>query len=369
MRGGYISSMLRVNVFHKNMNCIRSLALASLWIVFACCARAADVCNATPGTDANTIIIQPHVFDPASPPAHQIEQLAWLVLAICAGIFLVVEGILVLSIVRFRRKPHDVGEPVQLYGSNPIEIAWTVVPTLIVFVLGLVTIRVIRDIERPTPPEGALQVICIGHQWWWEYRYIQPSMPTGEVVIANELHVPVGQPVWLRLESADVIHSWWVPTLSGKMDVVPNKSNHLWFVAEKPGLYLGQCAEYCGTQHASMLLRVIAETPDAYQDWLYSQSLPPVHEVSVAAGRDIFLNLACSTCHTVQGISDGSFAPDLTHLISRQTIGSGIATLNRANLRAWIDNPQALKHGCNMPSLKLSPTELDAVTDYLLTLK
>ena len=167
--------------------------------------------------------------DLASPPVREIESMAWLVIGICAGIFVVVEGLLVYSIVKFRRKAGEQGEPVQLYGSNPIELAWTVVPLLIVFTLGLVTIRVIRDIERTEPPEGAMQVTAIGHQWWWEYRYPDPAAPGGEIVVANELCVPVGRPVWLRLESADVIHSWWVPALSGKTDLVPNQTNHLWF--------------------------------------------------------------------------------------------------------------------------------------------
>jgi cytochrome c oxidase subunit 2 len=320
-----------------------------------------------PGTDAP--VINPAIFDTASPPAREIESMAWLVMGICAAIFVVVEGLLVYSIVKFRRRAGDQGEPVQLYGSNPIELAWTVVPLLIVFTLGLVTIRVIRDIERTEPPPGAMQVTAIGHQWWWEYRYTGPEFPGGEVVTANELRVPVDRPVWLRLESADVIHSWWVPALAGKTDVVPNHTNHLWFQAERPGLYLGQCAEYCGNQHAGMLLRVNAVQPSQFDEWIASQARPPVDSAAVSAGRDLFLNLACATCHAVQGIADGAFAPDLTHLASRDTIASGMVPLNRDNLRAWLDDPQALKPGCNMPSLKLTGPELDALSDYLLTLK
>ena len=319
--------------------------------------------------DATLPVINPAIFDTASPPARQIESMAWLVMGICAGIFVVVEGLLVYSIVKFRRRASDRGEPVQLYGSNPIELAWTVVPLLIVFTLALVTIRVIRDIERTEPPEGAMPIVAIGHQWWWEYRYPDPDAAGGEVVTANELVVPVGRPIWLRLESADVIHSWWVPALAGKTDLVPNQTNHTWFVAEKPGLFLGQCAEYCGNQHAGMLLRVSAVPQEQFDAWRSAQAAPPVNEPAVARGRDIFLDLACSTCHAVQGVSDGAFAPDLTHLASRQTIASGMAPLTRENLRAWIADPQVLKPQCNMPSLKLSDEELDAVTDYLLTLK
>jgi len=330
-------------------------------------ALASEPVICAPGADLP--VVNPVIFDTASPPARQIESMAWLVMSICAGIFVVVEGLLVYSIVKFRRRASDRGEPVQLYGSNPIELAWTVVPLLIVFTLALVTIRVIRDIERTEPPEGAMSVVAIGHQWWWEYRYPDPDAAGGEVVTANELVVPVGRPIWLRLESADVIHSWWVPALAGKTDLVPNQTNHTWFVAEKPGLFLGQCAEYCGNQHAGMLLRVSAVPPEQFDAWRAGQAAPPVHEPAVARGREIFLDLACSTCHAVQGVSDGAFAPDLTHLASRQTIASGMAPLTRENLRAWIADPQVLKPQCNMPSLKLSDEELDAVTDYLLTLK
>ncbi len=340
-------------------------------ILFQCPAVAGEAALCAPGDTASIAptVVQPSIFHPLSPPARQIESLAWLVMGICAGIFVIVEGLLVFSIVRFRRRSMESGEPVQLYGSNPIELAWTVVPLLIVFTLGLVTIRVIRDVERETPPEGALEVICIGHQWWWEYRYENPLSPQGEIVVANELHVPVGRPVWLRLESADVIHSWWVPSLAGKMDVVPNKTNHVWFVAEEPGLYLGQCAEYCGNQHAGMLLRVNATSPEEFDQWLSHQASKPVDEPAVAAGKSIFLELACSTCHTVAGVSDGAFAPDLTHLMSRATIASGVSPLNRQTLRSWIDDPQNMKPGCNMPSLKLTTDELDDVTAFLCTLK
>ncbi len=349
------------------------MRLAGNWLplvaalLVAVTARAADTAVCAPGDQAP--VINPAIFDTASPPAREIEGIAWLVMGICAGIFVIVEGLLVYSIVKFRRKAGERGEPVQLYGSNPIELAWTVVPLLIVFTLGLVTIRVIRDIERTEPPAGAMTVVAIGHQWWWEYRYVGEEFPGGEVVVANELRVPMDRPVWVRLESADVIHSWWVPALAGKIDVVPNQTNHLWFVAEKPGLYLGQCAEYCGNQHAGMLLRVNAMPASEFGAWIQAQARPPVSDDAVALGRGIFLDLACATCHAVQGISDGAFAPDLTHLASRDTIASGMYPINRQTIRAWLDDPQALKPGCNMPSLKLSDAELDAVTDYLLTLK
>jgi len=338
---------------------------------------AAEICSPLSGTAASSATTQtgptilPNIFDPHGPPARMIHDLSWLVLGICGGLFILVEGMIFYGVIFYRRKKNDKSkdEPRQVYGSNPVEIAWTIIPLLIVFVLALTTVRTIRSIELTEAPKGALQVVVIGHQWWWEYRYLDASVPGGEVVVANELHVPINRPVWLRLESADVIHSWWVPALAGKMDVIPNHTNHTWFNAETEGLYLGQCAEYCGNQHAGMLLRVVASKPAEFDAWLQTQVAPTVNDTSVAMGRDIFQEYACSNCHTVKGVSDGQFAPDLTHLMSRQTIASGVAPLDPTTLKAWIDNPQALKPGCNMPSLQLDTQELDAVTAYLLTLR
>ncbi len=307
------------------------------------------------------------IFHPASPPARKIRDLAWLVLGITAGIFIVVESVLVWSIIRFRSRKAQAGEPVQVFGSNPVELAWTIIPCVIVFVLALATVRTIREVELEAPPAGALEVDVIGHQWWWEYRL--PSASGTTIVTANELVVPVGRPVWLNLRSADVIHSWWVPRLAGKTDVIPNHVNHTWFEAEAQGTYLGQCAEYCGTQHANMLLRVRVVSDEAFEGWCNAQLAPTVEDASVNAGRALFAELACMNCHTVDGLSVGAFGPNLTHLMSRETIGAGVAPLNPETLRAWVDDPQNLKIGCNMPSLKLEGAQLDAVVAFLLTLK
>ncbi len=354
--------------------------LAMCFVALALCApsnahAATEICSTSAAASSpiapNGPTILPNIFDPHGPAARMIHDLSWLVLGICAGLFLVVEGMIFYGVLFYRRKKNDQSkdEPRQVYGSNPVEIAWTIIPLLIVFVLALTTVRTIRSIELTEAPAGALKVVAIGHQWWWEYRYMDDSVPGGEVVVANELHVPINRPVWLRLESADVIHSWWVPALAGKMDVIPNHTNHTWFTAETEGLYLGQCAEYCGNQHAGMLLRVIASKPAEFDAWLQTQVAPTVNDTAVAMGRDIFQEYACSNCHTVKGVSDGQFAPDLTHLMSRQTIASGVAPLDPTTLRARIENPQALKPGCNMPSLQLDPQELNAVTAYLLTLR
>ena len=287
-------------------------------------------------------------------------------LGICAAIFVLVGGILVISIVRFRERPDDDGvEPPQVYGSNPIELAWTVIPLLIVFVLFLVTTRTLIAIENATPPGDALEVRVIGHQWWWEFRY-----PASGVVTANELHVPVGRATFLTLESADVVHSFWIPQLNGKTDVIPNRVNRMWIEPREAGLYSGQCAEYCGTQHARMLLRVIADPPAEFDAWTKAQLAAAVSEASVQAGRDVFQSTACINCHRIDGtVADGVFGPDLTHLMSRDTIAAGAAPNNAKALHDWIDNPDAVKPGALMPAMQLGPTELDQVVAYLTTLK
>lgn len=300
-------------------------------------------------------------------PAEKIRDLAWLVFGISGGIFILVEGFLLYTIVRCRRRRgDDGGEPVQMYGSNPIELAWTVVPVLIVGVLCLVTIRTIEEVELTTKPEGALEVHVIGHQWWWEFRY-----PDQGVVTANELVVPANTPIWLRMTSGDVIHSFWVPRLCGKTDIIPNRVNHLWFETSEPNWYYGQCAEYCGNQHANMLLAVQVQTKDDFKEWVEGQLLPPTQseDPGALAGREVFLQYACQSCHPLFDESIGTFAPDLTHLMSRKRIASGLVPNTKENLRAWVENPQNVKPGCNMPALKLTAQEVDQVVAYLLTLK
>src|SRR5215831_16604125 len=217
---------------------------------------------------SNAKIPPSSTFQPVSTPAHEINTVAFFVLSITGVIFLIVGGLLTYSIVRFRTRSGDDGrEPPQVYGSNPIEFAWTTVPVLIVFVLLLTTVRVVYSIQaRPRPP-GALSVRVIGHQWWWEFRY-----PDLGIVTANELHVPLSDPAhptptFLDLESADVVHSFWVPRLAGKTDVIPNRINTMWIDPHVPGTYFGQCAEYCGTQHGNMLLRVFVQPRSEWEQW------------------------------------------------------------------------------------------------------
>jgi cytochrome c oxidase subunit 2 len=331
-----------------------------------------DAANgATSALGGETAVQTPSIFAPASTPAFAIRDLSWFVLGICAVIFVVVGGLLTYSVIRFRRRPgEDNREPPQVYGSNQIELAWTVVPVLIVVVLFLATARYIFGIEGLRPRPNALQVTVVGHQWWWEIRY-----PDLGIVTANELHVPVSDqgdvtPTFLTLQSADVIHSFWVPQLAGKMDVIPNKTNRVWIDPRTPGLYVGQCAEFCGVQHAGMLLRVIVHPKDEFAAWVAAQKALAVDDPAVRVGRELFQSTACINCHSVRGTpANGIFGPDLTHLMSRSTLGAGVASNTPENLRDWVNNPAALKPGALMPAMQLSRADLDQIVAYLLTLR
>lgn len=318
------------------------------------------------GQDSN-----PTTFAPASTSAHEIFDLSIFVVSITTGIFLVVGGLLAIALFRFRaRKSDPAAEPAQIYGSTQVELAWTVIPILIVVVLFLTTARIIFAIQDAPKPKTALDVTVIGHQFWWEFRY-----PKYGVVTANELHIPVSsvsapEATFLKLTSADVNHSFWVPRLAGKTDLIANHVNSMWMDPERPGLYLGQCAQFCGTQHALMLLRVYVDTPDQFDRWITRQQQPARQDPAVSAGRRVFETQACMNCHAISGTSaTGRFGPDLTHLMSRVTLASGAMDNTPANLRQWIKSPDTYKHGALMPAMQLSDEQLDEVTAYLETLK
>ena len=314
------------------------------------------------------------IFDPAGTPARSVFGLSMLVLSVTLGIFLVVAGLLLFALIRFRHRPNDSEhEPAQIYGSDQIELSWTVIPILIVVMLFLSTTRVILETQAAPKPVGAVDVVIIGHQFWWEYRY-----PKLGIVTANELHVPISDPknptpTYLEMSSADVAHSFWIPRLAGKTDLIPNRVNTMWIDPSEAGLYLGQCAQYCGTQHAKMLLRVYAQSPEDFAIWVkqQQQSSPPDLWSNALAkeGRTVFLHTACINCHTVAGtVATGRFGPDLTHLASRDTIASGPVQNTPQNLKKWIANPDDMKPGSLMPSMHLNDHDLDAITAYLATL-
>jgi cytochrome c oxidase subunit 2 len=312
-----------------------------------------------------------NIFSPESTPAQSIFDLSMFVLAITGLIFLVVCVLLAYAIVKFRARAADADrEPAQVYGSTQIELAWTIIPVLIVVVLFTATARVIHAIQDAPRPSTALDVTVVGHQFWWEYRY-----PALGIVTANELHVPVSdlsrpRPTFLMLMSADTDHSFWIPQLAGKTDLIPNRINRLWFDPRRTGLFLGQCAQYCGTQHGKMLQRVSVDSPEDFEVWVKAQQQPAVDDPDARAGRRVFETTACINCHTVRGtVANGRFGPDLTHLMSRATIASGAAENTPDKLRLWLRNPDAIKPGSLMPAMQLGDTDLEALVRYMQSLR
>lgn len=318
----------------------------------------------------------PSIYSPVSTPATEIQNISYFVYAVTGGIFLTVGALLLFAIIKFRARSKegiyntDDREPPQVYGSNQIEMAWTIIPILIVVVLFLTTARMIFAIQDAKRPPAAVEVDIVGHQYWWEYRY-----PKLGVVTANELHIPVSDPnapmpTFFRVGSADVIHSFWVPQLGGKIDVVPNHPNNLWTDPHQAGVYLGQCAQFCGIEHALMLIRVYVDTPQQFQAWVANQQKPGVDDPAFAEGKHIFQTQACINCHTVAGtVATGRFGPDLTHFASRDTLASGAAPNTPQNLRLWIKSPDAIKPGCLMPAMELTDDQIDKISNYLESLK
>ena len=313
-----------------------------------------------------------NIFAPESTPARAIVDLSMLVLSITAVIFVVVASLLVYAIVKFRATPANADrEPAQVYGSTQIELAWTIVPILIVLVLFAATARVIHAIQDAPQPPTAVEVTVIGHQFWWEYRY-----PALGVVTANELHIPVSdpsrpRPTFLTLLSADTDHSFWIPQLAGKTDLIPNRVNR-------------DVDRSASTGHLSRPVRAVLRDA-ARQDAAarvgrharatstrgFARSSSPRSRTSRRrAGRRVFETTACINCHTVRGtVANGRFGPDLTHLMSRATIASGAAENTPENLRLWIENPDAIKPGSLMPAMKLTDAELDALVRYMQSLR
>jgi cytochrome c oxidase subunit II len=286
--------------------------------------------------------------------------ITWASAIIGVLVFVVLGWIL----LRFRDRP---GGPLprQIHGHALLEIAWTIAPALVLLIIAIPTIQVIFRTQGVAAPASALTVTVRGWQWWWEFRY-----PTLDVVTANELHLPVGRTIVLDLEGPDVIHSFWVPQLGGKRDVVPGRVNRIVLTPEKAGEYWGQCAEFCGASHANMQLRVIVEEPAAFDRWVAAQKAPaPEPTGDAVAGKELFARHACVGCHTIRGVAAGALGPDLTHFGSRALFGAGLWTTTPDNVAAWIKNPPALKPGSRMPNLGLSDADANALAVYLISLK
>lgn len=312
-----------------------------------------------------------NMFNPLTTPAKVEVNMGMLEFAITGCIFVVVAGLLVYTMIRFRHRRGDDSrqEPPQIYGSNQIEAAWTVIPILIVFVIAGVSARTVWGVEDASTPSNALHVQVIGHQYWWEVHY-----PSYNIVTANEIHVPVarngGRTTSLEYTSKDVIHSLWVPELAGKTDLIPNRVNHTWIDPSEPGIFWGSCTEFCGVQHANMLIQIVAQEPADFEKWVAEQQEGQPVPTEISAGQKRFQIAGCWACHAVKGTHfNGKIGPDLTHLMSRREIGSGVLDNTPENLKAWVVNPQQSKPGCLMPQSKISGANLDELVAYLETLK
>jgi cytochrome c oxidase subunit II len=304
------------------------------------------------------------VLNPNSPQARSIFDLGIVSGIILAIIFVIVAGIIVYALMRFRWREGE-PDPHQLAGNHTVEIVWTAIPCLIVVTLFALTARTMTLSDPPPAPEPDL--VVTGHQWWWEVRY-----PKSGIVVANEFHIPVGKPVSVRLESTDVLHEFWVPELARKISTVPGHPNHIWLQADRPGTYLGVCSEFCGTQHAWMHCLIVAEPVAEFAAWETAQQLPAAKPVSdsAAKGLALFQQMVCVSCHAINGTTAAArVGPDLTHFASRRQLGGGIADNTPENLRRWLANPQQVKPGVKMPDFKFSGEQLTQLLDYLQTLQ
>ena len=308
----------------------------------------------------------PSTLNPAGPAAASIARLSVGLTVVAVIVFVVVMALLIWPMVR---RPDDIDDVPRIIDEHRWEFRWIVVggaivPMAILAAVFVVSLVVMRGDEQPSTP---YDVEVIGHQWWWEVRY-----PTDGFVTANEIHIPVGRPVRVRLTSSDVIHSFWVPQLQGKTDAITGQVNETWLRADKVGTYRGECAEFCGMQHAHMAFVVVADSPADYAAWVAGQQAPAIvaTDSSVLAGQKVFLTQSCGYCHTVRGIPAGArVGPELTHLASRRTLAAGTLDNTRGNLAAWIENPDRLKPGTKMPAVPLDGPSLQALVAYLETLR
>ncbi|MER8969760.1 cytochrome c oxidase subunit II [Mesorhizobium sp. M0808] len=311
-------------------------------------------------------------LDPKGPAASELAWLIWFFTALCAVVWLGVMAVLIVPLAR-RRAP--VGDPLVLDAAAERSKMRIVVAALAATALILVGLTLLSYFANRTlaaiGSDAALTIRVTGHQWWWEVRY-ENDQPNRILTTANEIHIPAGEPVRLVVTSTDVIHSFWVPNLSGKLDLIPGHENVLDLKADKPGVYRGQCAEFCGAQHANMSTFIIAEPRPVFDAWLNDQLRPAAAPVSAEAktGHDLFLKRPCVMCHKIGGtIAGGTVAPDLTHIASRRTLAAGTLAMSRGNLAAWIADPQGIKPGAHMPVVGLNGDELNAIVAYLEGLK
>jgi cytochrome c oxidase subunit 2 len=307
-------------------------------------------------------------LNPAGPQASSIAALTWWFFGVCAVVYVLVIGALAWALFRTRRASDD--SPGTERRLGVVVAAATLVTVVTLVVLTFASVVAGRGLLSPSGP-GAITIDAIGHQWWWEFQYHDVS-PNETVNSPNELHIPVGVPVVIKAMSRDVIHSFWVPNLHGKRDLVPGMVTHTWIQADRAGIYRGQCAEFCGHQHANMAFLVVAEPRDKFLQWIQHQrrGAPQPQSDLVRRGHDVFMSGPCVMCHTVRGTSAGSrVGPDLTHVASRQTIAAGTLSNTRGHRAGWVADSQSIKPGNRMPPNLVSGEDLQAVLAYLETLR
>lgn len=304
-------------------------------------------------------------LDPGSDFAWKLQGLFENIFLWAMVVFVVVEGALLVAIFKFRERPGRAA-PRAAHGNTLLEISWTLAPALILVLIAIPTIRTVWDVDRP-PRTEALVVEAIGHQWWWEFRY-----PDLGIVTANELHVPVGQTIDVRLTSADVIHSFWFPRIGGKRDAIPGHENQVWFTVDSAGVYLGQCAEFCGLSHALMKMELVAEEPARFEAWVERQRSDALVADSAlfTEGSQAFLQSGCIACHKIRGtVAQGVLGPELTHVGSRRRIAAGILDNTAENLFRWISDPQGVKPGALMVVPELDEATIERLVLYLQSLQ
>lgn len=341
-------------------------AAASVLAALVACAAMADEA---------TMTAQQKALDAAGPQAQRIESLWHLTLGICTVVFALVLAAFLYALWRAPRAdastPADI-DPSPQQETRARRSVTTAVMASAALLLFLIVASVLTDRALARLGyQNALHIEVTASQWWWEMRY-DDGQASRIFTTANEMHIPTGRPVIMTLRSTDVIHSLWVPNLHGKKDLIPGRTATLHLQADKPGVYRGQCAEFCGYQHSKMALVVVAEAPDRYEAWAQHQrqSAPAPADPQAIRGRDLFLGTSCVMCHSIQGtIANAKRAPDLTHMASRETIGAGTLPNTAQNLERWIRDPQAFKPGANMPPTNLPPEDLRALVAYLETLQ
>jgi cytochrome c oxidase subunit 2 len=311
-------------------------------------------------------------LEPMGPQAHKASQLWWFAFVVSTLVYLLTIGALCWALARARRRT----ERAELLGADHEQrmtssVTWATAATIVILLVFLGYDLSVGHTLNPVPSRHPLTIEVTGKQWWWDVQYADTSA-SGRFTTANEIHVPVGEPILFLLSASDVIHSMWVPNLAGKKDLIPGYTQSFWFQADTAGFYRGQCAEFCGQQHAKMGMVVIAEPKDKYQSWVIAQrqsGTEPRDSVQ-SRGQEVFLTGTCAMCHAISGTSASSHAgPDLTHLASRRTIAAGTLPNTRGALAGWIVDPQRIKPGAKMPPNALSPKDLDALLTYLQSLK